>query len=245
MVKKATTIGAVSYLNARPLIYGFENGMMKDEIRLVRNYPAVIAGQLMNDEIDIGLVPVAIIPQLPRHFIIGNYCIGAVGPVASVCLFSDVPLHEIKTVLLDYQSRTSVALLKVLMKMHWNIEPLMIQGEPGYESKINGTTAGLVIGDRAFRQKTYSSYEYDLAEAWVAMTGLPFVFAAWISNKPMDDGFIESFNLANAEGLKNLDKIVARQTSLTYNLMDYYTKHISYPLDEAKLEGMNRFLALL
>ncbi len=108
-------VGAVSYLNTKPLVYGFDNGLMKDDIELSFEYPSLLAEQLKNDEIDIGLIPVAAIPSLPESHIITNVCIGASGSVASVCLFSDVPIEEIKFIYLDYQSRTSVALLKVLL----------------------------------------------------------------------------------------------------------------------------------
>lgn len=101
-------VGAVSYLNTKPLIYGFEKGMMKDEVELVIDYPGKIAQALLDDTIDVGLVPVAIIPRMKECHIVSDYCIGANGPVASVCLFSEVPLEKITTVLLDYQSRTSV-----------------------------------------------------------------------------------------------------------------------------------------
>ncbi len=115
-MERKVRVGAVSYLNTKPLIYGIEKGMIKDEAELVIDYPSKIAAMLLNDEIDVGLVPVAILPKMKEHYIISDYCIGSVGAVASVCLFSEVPLHEMKMVLLDYQSRTSVALLKVLIK---------------------------------------------------------------------------------------------------------------------------------
>ena len=89
-------IGAVSYLNTKPLIYGLEQGMMKDEIELVVDYPSRIASQLINNEIDAGLVPVAIIPHLKEYYIISDYCIGCDGEVASVCLFSEVPIQQVK-----------------------------------------------------------------------------------------------------------------------------------------------------
>ena len=150
---------------------------MQDEIELIIDYPANIASHLLHNRIDIGLVPVAIIPSLKEHHIISDYCIGCDGEVASVCLFSDVPLLEIETILLDYQSRTSVALLKILLQEHWKISPKLIAGTTHYEQDISGTTAGLVIGDRAFTQRLQSGYMYDLGSAWKEMTGLPFVFA--------------------------------------------------------------------
>lgn len=235
-------VGAVSYLNTKPLIYGFEQGMMKDEIELVFDYPANIAQQLLNNEIDIGLVPVAVLPAMKEYHIVADYCIGCNGEVASVCLFSDVPLHEIETILLDYQSRTSVALLKILLKEHWKINPGLVAAEKGFEKNISGTTAGLVIGDRAFAQRLSSAYHYDLGLAWQQMTGLPFVFAAWISNKKMTDGFINTFNTATGLGLQHIDTIAAKEQSEIYDMKVYYTKNISYQLDEYKLKALDLFI---
>ncbi|HMK04286.1 MAG TPA: MqnA/MqnD/SBP family protein, partial [Ferruginibacter sp.] len=133
-------VGAVSYLNTKPLIYGFEQGKMKEEIDLVIDYPANIASFLTDDRIDIGLVPVAIIPSLKEQHIISDFCIGCDGAVASVCLFSEVPLAEIETILLDYQSKTSVELLKLLLEEHWKISPRLVAGTDSYEENITGTT---------------------------------------------------------------------------------------------------------
>ena len=171
-------MGAVSYLNTKPLIYGFEKGLMNESVELVIDYPSKIAGQLINNEIDIGLIPVAVIPELQASNIISDYCISCDGAVASVCLFSDVPLNKIETILLDYQSRTSVALLKILLKNHWRITPRLVQSVEGYEKDISGTTAGLGIGDRARVKRLHSKFIYDLGLAWKEMTGIPYVFAS-------------------------------------------------------------------
>jgi len=241
-VQKKVRVGAVSYLNTKPLIYGFENGMMKEEVDLLIDYPSMIAGLLLNDEIDVGLVPVAIIPEMKEHYIISNYCIGSVGKVASVCLFSEVPLLEIKTVLLDYQSRTSVALLKLLIKEYWNLDVVFENTSGDYQSKISGTTAGLIIGDRALMKRTNSRFIFDLGEEWESFTGLPFVFAAWVSNKNLDESFVNDFNKANEFGLKNLDKVVKQNPFEVYDLHTYYTKCINFDLDENKKKGLELFL---
>lgn len=235
----------MSYLNTKPLVYGFENGRMKDEIELVSDYPSRIAAQLLNDEIDIGLIPVAVIPNLKEHYIISDYGIGASNPVASVCLFSDVPLNEITHVLMDYQSRTSAELLKILLKHHWKISPVLIDTENGYQQAIKGTTAGLIIGDRALRQRRHSKYIYDLAQEWRAMTGLPFLFAAWVANKKLAPEFIKNFNEATAEGLQHINEIVAANPFAEYDLHTYYTKNIDYNLDAEKQEALKRFLQYL
>ena len=235
----------MSYLNTKPLVYGFENGRMKDDIELVSDYPAKIAAQLLNDEIDIGLIPVTVIPQLKVHYIISEYGIGASNPVASVCLFSDVPLNEITHVLMDYQSRTSAALLKILLKHHWKIFPVLIDTENGYQQAIKGTTAGLVIGDRALKQRQHSTYIYDLAQEWRSMTGLPFLFAAWVANKKLPAIFIKNFNEATAEGLQHINKIVAANPFAEYDLHTYYTKNIDYNLDAEKQQALKLFLQYL
>ncbi len=238
-------VGAVSYLNTKPLIYGFERGMMRDKIELTFDYPAKIAAALLNSEIDIGLVPVAILPEMKEYYIIGDYCIGTEGAVASVCLFSAVPLEQIETVLLDYQSRTSVKLAQVLMKEFWKITPVFKSAGSDFRSLIKGRTAAVVIGDRALEQRGISTFHYDLGLAWKQHTGLPFVFAAWISNKPLSEAFIEEFNDANDIGLQHIDEIVKSNPYTSFDLKNYYTECISYNLTERKREGLAFFLKKL
>jgi len=235
-------VGAVSYLNTKPLIYGFEKGMMQDEIDLVIDYPSKIAQSLLDNTIDIGLVPVAIIPEMKEYHIIGEYCIAADGPVASVCLFSEVPLEDITTVLLDYQSRTSVMLVQYLIKEYWKITPEFKLAEEGFINAIKGNTAAVVIGDRAFRQRTVSPYVYDLGEAWKNHTGLPFVFAAWVSNQPMPESFIQQFDQANQYGFDHLQEVLSANPYDIFDLKKYYTHIIQYHLDGPKRKGLQQFL---
>ncbi len=244
-MERKIRVAAVSYLNTKPLIYGFEKGMMKDEIELVTDFPASIADMLINDKVDISLVPVATIPFLKEHHIITDYCIGAKGKVASVCLFSDVPLKEIKTILLDYQSRSSVGLLKVLLKDFWKLNVKFENADEGYEDKISASTAGLVIGDRAFIQRKKRKYIYDLGSAWKEMTGLPFIFAAWIANKKLPENFIVNFNNATSEGFKHLSEIITVNPCPHYDLNEYYTNNISFNLDDEKRKGLEDFLKRL
>jgi len=242
-LSKKIKVGIVSYLNTRPLIYGLKLPPIADEIELIEDTPSRLAELLVNNAIDIGLVPVAVIPQLKEYFISSDYCIGTETEVASVCLFSEVPLNEITKVYLDYQSLSSVALLKWLMKEYWNIDPGIIQtSDDDYRKKIGGTTAGLVIGDRAFEQRKISTFIYDLASEWRSITGLPFVFAAWISNRSLQGSFIQRFNEANAIGLSHIDEIVSAQNFDLFDLKKYYTLHLSYVLDERKRKGMELFL---
>ena len=235
----------MSYLNTKPLIYGFEQGMMKDKVELIIDYPAKIAAALLNDEIDIGLIPVAIIPEMKEYHIIGNHCISSEGEVASVCLFSEVPLDEIETVLLDYQSRTSVMLAQVLMKEFWKIDPIIQKADKNFQSMIKDTTAAIVIGDRALEQRKISAYQYDLGLAWKEYTGLPFVFAAWVSNKILPTDFIINFDKANAIGLANLDKVIEQNPFSTYDLLTYYTDNIKFTLRDDKRKAIDLFLEKL
>jgi chorismate dehydratase len=214
-----------------------------EQIDLVEDYPARLAEMLVNDQIDVGLIPVAATLHLEEWHIVGDYCIGADGEVATVCLFSELPIEEIKTVILDYQSRTSVALAKILLKEYWkkDVEFIEATGEE-YRQHIKGTTGGLVIGDRAFEQRKSSKYMYDLATAWKDHTGLPFVFAAWISRRQLPAEFEAEFNDANALGIENIGNVISEMDYGLYNLKDYYTRCISYRLDKQKLKGLELFL---
>ncbi len=239
---KRIRVGVVSYLNTRPLLYGIRRSGLMDKIDLVEDYPAHIAGMLLNDEIDVGLVPVAIIPQLKESYIVTDHCIGADAEVASVAIFSEVPMEQITTVLLDYQSRTSVNLAKVLLKEYWKKEVVFEDAGEDFRSHIKGTAAGVVIGDRALEQRTQSAYIYDLGLAWKKYTGLPFVFAAWVSNKPLGEDFEDAFNRANGYGLHHIDEVVADIDCNWYDMKTYYTKNISYRLDAEKRKGLALFL---
>lgn len=227
-------------------MYGLEREPINSQIELIGDYPAKLVKMLKEDKIDVGLIPVAAIPQLSQHYIIGDYCIGAEAEIASVALFSEVPMEQIKKVYLDYQSRTSVALLKYLMKEYWGISPELVDAvDENYREEIKGTTAGLVIGDRALGQRKISTYIYDLGSEWRAITGLPFVFAAWVSTKPLPEDFINLFNEANAMGLQHIDEIVNGERTDLYDLKKYYTQHLSYTLDSRKKKGMDHFLHVI
>lgn len=236
----------VNYLNTKPLVYGLEREPISSQIELIGDYPSHLAKMLLNNEIDIGLVPVAVLPKLKEYHIVSDYCIGTEGEIASVALFSEVPMYEIEKVLLDYQSQTSVALLKFLMKEYWGISPEIVEAtNEEYRNQIIGTTAGLVIGDRAFEQRKISTFIYDLGSEWRKITGMPFVFAAWVSRKPIPAEFIKVFNKANAIGLEKIDEIVAATTFKLFDLKKYYKQHLSYNFDDMKLQGMNRFLQVI
>lgn len=238
-------MGAVSYLNTLPLIKGLEQSPLFKQVELSLDYPSAVAEMLKSGAIDLGLVPVAMLAALPGARIVSHYGIAADGPVASVCLFSRVPLSEVQEVLLDYQSRTSVALVSLLMQHYWKKEVAWKAAAPGYEALIDGHTAGVIIGDRALALQQSNYYIYDLAEAWKAWTGLPFVFAAWVALRELPGEFLKTFDAAMKAGLEKTDDIIAATPFPGYDLGIYFRQNISYYLSDEKMKGLNYFLSLL
>lgn len=246
---KKLKIAAVSYLNTLPFLYGIKNYGLPENFIFEQCIPSICAKKLIEDEADIALTPVAAIPQVENSHFISNYCLGAVGKVQTVLLLSDVPLKKIDTVLLDYQSRTSVNLVKVLANKHWHISPKWINADAGFENEIKENIAGVVIGDRAFSLKTKYKYVFDLSEEWYKMTSLPFVFAAWVANKPIETKFIHEFNKALGFGLENIDKVI-KEFHLNFpnsplNLKEYLTRNIDFILDTKKKQSVKLFFDLL
>jgi len=238
-------ISAVSYLNTIPFIYGLKQSELINTIDLQLDYPSICADKLISGAVDLALVPVVVIPKLKHPYIISDYCIGANGAVDTVCLYSDVPIYEIESIGLDYQSRTSVALLKVLLKEYWKLNPELKKADVGFEDNIKRKHAALVIGDRAFALNTKHEFIYDLSAIWKEMTGLPFVFAAWVSNTKLPQDFINAFNNALEKGLSNIDKALALEGDSYPNCEnpeDYLNNKISYSLDAEKQKGMELFL---
>ncbi|MBK7764226.1 MAG: menaquinone biosynthesis protein [Bacteroidetes bacterium] len=244
-MQKKIRVGAVSYLNTKPLIYGFSKGMMKDEIELILDYPSKLATLLQKNKLDIALLPVASIPNINDAQVFSKYCIASDKMVASVALFSHVPIEEIQEVYLDYQSRTSVALFRILMRDYWHIRPSLLEAGEDYVSKISGKSAGIIIGDRALEQRSKFPYVYDLSEAWQSHTQLPFVFATWVSNKELSADFIEKFDQANDVGLHHIDDIISSTEFSSYDLTTYYNENIKYELDEERRNGMQFFLKMM
>lgn len=238
-------VSAVSYLNTLPFLYGINNSEINDQLDLSLDIPSDCAKKLLSGEVDLGLVPIAILPRLKEYHIVSDYCIGAEGKVDSVALYSDVPLDEIESVYLDYQSRTSVNLVKVLAKEYWNISPLWKETSEGYENKIEGNIAGVIIGDRTFNLSKEYKYKYDLSEEWMKYSGLPFVFACWVSNIKLPKIFIEQFNEALNLGVNNIDKVIVNYSEKSISKQDlelYLKKRISYTLDDKKKLAITRFL---
>jgi len=235
-------ITAVSYLNTKPFLYGLFQSGLDQQLDISLDIPSECARKLTSGEVDFGLIPVVAIADIPNPIIISDYCIGADGPVRTVMIYSDVPMDRIKRLYLDFHSRTSVKLAEILLKEYWHVAPELIQAKEGYIADIQGDTAGIVIGDRAFALS--GKYEYDLSEHWKKMTGLPFVFAAWVSRKPLSQKFVQDFNEALKKGLELIPQLIALMPSPTqdFDLVNYFKTQIQYNLDTPKREALALFL---
>jgi chorismate dehydratase len=237
-------ISAVSYLNSKPFVYGLVHSQLLENIDLSLDIPSLCASKLKEKIVDIGLVPTAAIPEIEGANIITDYCISASGKVRTVVLASEVPLNQITTIILDYQSRTSVRLVKILANNYWKIFPKWKEGGADFiNNEIGGTTAGVVIGDRVFTIEEKFPYIYDLGEAWKEMTGLDFVFACWVANKPIDKEFIEEFSKVLESGISHIPEVIEeyRQLYPTYQLDGYFHENIFYVFDESKRKGLELF----
>ncbi len=243
-------ISIVSYLNSAPLVYGIQHSPELKDFSIILDVPARGAAKLASGEADIALVPVGAFSLPGQVEWVGDYCIGVVGPVRTVCLFSEVPLNRIRRVWLDPHSRTSVQLVRILAREYWKLDWEYLPATEGFEYQaIKGEDAGVCIGDKVFGIEGRYACRYDLAEEWIRFTGLPFVFAAWAVKQPIASDVIAKLNQAQMEGIKAIPDI-ARDWSLKTNLpeseiRDYLTCNISYSFTQEKKAGMDRFLSLI
>ncbi|MGI4021064.1 MAG: menaquinone biosynthetic enzyme MqnA/MqnD family protein [Janthinobacterium lividum] len=240
---KNIRISAVSYTNTKPFIYGLQHHQIQNQIDLTLDTPSDCAQKLIDNQVDIGLIPVAAILNLPYWQLVSDYCIGAVGAVNSVFIFSNCPIEKADIIQLDPESRSSNNLAKVLLKNFWKVAPEQIVNAPDYANSSGIKTAFVQIGDRTFGKKNQFPYVYDLAEIWQQMTGLPFVFAAWIANKPIDPEFMKSFNEALKVGLDNREKVLTELPEYeNFDLRDYFFNKLDFNLTADKKEALNKFL---
>ncbi|MVN22000.1 menaquinone biosynthetic enzyme MqnA/MqnD family protein [Mucilaginibacter arboris] len=236
-------VSAVSYTNTKPFIYGLQHNPIQNQIDLSLDTPSDCAQKLIDNKVDIGLIPVAAILNLPYWQIVSDYCIGAIGAVNSVFIFSNCPIEEANIIQLDPESRSSNNLAKVLLKNYWKVNPQQIINAADYAKSIDIKTAFVQIGDRTFGKKNQFPYVYDLAETWQKLTGLPFVFAAWIANKPINPEFMKAFNTALKAGLDARENVLAELPSYAgFDLRDYLYHKLDFNLTDDKKEALNRFL---
>jgi chorismate dehydratase len=241
---KKVKVSIISYLNTSPFAYGLKHSEVRDYIDLQYNTPAECAARLLKKDADIGIIPSATLPSMPDRRIISKYCIGATGNVRSVVIFSNQPVSEIKTLHLDFESRTSVLLAQLLLDEYWKIKvtpvPLNSLNDIDPQKK---DSAYVLIGDKVFDYEDKFTHRIDLAQAWKEFTGLPFVFAAWTAVSPLSDDFITLFNTALSNGLANIPAAVnEHRHSLDYrNAVNYLTENIDYNFDFAKHKALVEF----
>lgn len=238
-------VSCVSYINSAPYIYGLHKLEASGAITLSLDNPSECAAKLRLGSVDIGLVPVAAIASIKNASQITEWCIGADGPVKSVTLLSDVPLQKIKSIVLDFQSVTSNLLSRVLASNYWKITPKFHESQDGLEQEIKGSRAGIIIGDRSLLRQHKYHYVYDLAEEWKKFTGLPFVFARWVSTKKLSEEFEQQFNDALSFGIHHLDDVILQlksQPNYQPGTDDYLLNNLSYDFDDSKKRGMELYL---
>jgi chorismate dehydratase len=247
---KKIRISAVKYANTYPFIYGLNESGLEKKAIIETDHPSDCAEKLINDKADIGLIPVAVLPQLKEYHLIGNYCIGAVRNVRTVMLLSNTPFDGISRVYLDYRSRTSVNLVKVLAKNFWKKDFTWINTSENFDfTDISAGEAVVLIGDQCFEYENNYTNKIDLAGAWIEFTGLPFVFAAWTANKQINKEFLDELNAALASGVSNIDAVVSKfgNTGAIRGaaLKEYLTVNIDYEFDDKKRKGLAMFLDLI
>jgi chorismate dehydratase len=253
--KNRIKIGAVPYLNAKPLIYT----LPKDDpnFQLSTAVPSLLADQLQAGQLDVALIPS--IEYLRPNFsfllerekkslnrIIPDISISSHGPVRSVKLFSKVPIEKVRRVALDTSSRTSRALLKILLAKKYGLNPEYTSYD--HRSPIRNTDADavLLIGDAAMQQSDENWYTLDLGEEWHSMTGTPFVYALWVAKgNVILDNILPKLQQAKQEGLQLIPEI-AQIEALKLNLpeslcREYLTQNIGYDLNEPELTGLRLF----
>lgn len=242
---KPIRISLVSYLNTIPFLHGIEQSQHLSGIELFLDVPADCVKRFANGEADIALVPVGALNELNDFRIITNTCIGALGPVKSVILASQVPISEVRTIILDYQSRTSNVLTRILAAELWKISPGWIRGSEGYLKTIKSNTGGVVIGDRALKSSAEFRYATDLSAEWYKLTRMPFVFAVWIARNNVPTETIDFFEAALKFGLDEKREAVScyaqRMDQNEEDALDYLTNFIDYDFDQAKQNALVRF----
>ena len=238
-------LGAVSYLNARPLVHGLEHD---GTVSIRFDLPSVCADELASGDIDLGLVPSITYLNRAGDHIVPGVMIGSVGPVASVALFARRPLREVRTIALDTSSRTSAALTRILCARKFEIAPTFVPHAPDLGAMLASADAALLIGDPAlFVDATaFGAGKIDLGAAWTDLTGLPFVWAFWVgASDAADAGTVALLQQACASGLRSRDAIAdaycAAEPARQALARTYLRDNITYALDAPAIEGLRTY----
>ncbi|KAB2968286.1 MAG: menaquinone biosynthesis protein [Thermoanaerobaculia bacterium] len=172
-------VGIVHYVNSRPLAYGLLRGDAGGELACELLAPAAIADRLRAGTLDVGLVPSIELSRIPGLRVVPGLAIAATHEVRSVLLVSRVPVGEIRSVALDDNSRTSAALVRILLEERYGLRPEYRPAHADLEPMLAGADAALLIGDPALAVPRERYVVLDLAGEWLELTGRPFVFAVW------------------------------------------------------------------
>jgi chorismate dehydratase len=247
-------IGAVSYLNTKPLVYRLAE--LAPQHELVFDLPSRLADDLAAGRLDVALIPSVEFFQHPAYAIVSDACIGCLGPVRSVKLFSRVPLESIRTLALDEGSRTSVALVRILLQERFNLAPKLLPFPIDSAPDAIAADALLMIGDRAMHPpRGQFMAEWDLGDIWCRWSELPFVFAMWVAGKGSgfrgqgsEETLVELASLlsrARDLGVANLEEIAAREhaaVGLSFEeCLIYLRDHLHFYLGPRELAGLRLF----
>lgn len=238
-------VGAVSYLNTRPLVFGLAR--RAPAIDLVFDLPSRLADRLATNDLDVALIPSIEYFQDPSYSIVSDACIACRGPVWSVKLFSRAPLDTIETLALDEGSRTSASLLRILLWERFGVRPRLERLPIGSGVADTKADAILLIGDRAIHPPTGQFVaEWDLGDEWTRWSRLPFVFAMWVAREGVDaSGLAESLAAARDEGLNHLAEIASEAAGdvrlSTEACLGYLRDNLYFFLGDEERRGLELF----
>ncbi len=243
---KKIRVSAVRYINSYPFIIGLRDGEVASMIDLEVCHPSECADRVISGRSDLGLIPVAMLTQMPEWHLVGDYCLSTNGEVLTVLLVSNTPFDEVTTIFLDYRSRSSVALCRILAARSWRRQFRWLPAPEEFEvTALRYGEAAVMIGDRCFEYARLFPHRLDLGLEWKRFTGLPFVFACWISSRALPEQFIELFNRALGEGLERRNEAVTllgeHAVASPEEVIDYLSNNIDFRLDERKREALSLF----
>jgi chorismate dehydratase len=242
-------VSVVKYLNTVPLIWGMLKGDQQGKYDLDFTTPAKCADDLGRLEAAVGIVPSIEYQRMDRLRVLPGCSIASKGTVKSVLLLSKVPIEQVGTVALDNSSRTSAALVRVLLQKFYSRPVSAAPADPEPERMLQHADAALLIGDPALTFDAGGLRVYDLAAEWKRFTGLPFVFAVWAGHEDAGLGrFCADFEASRDYGLAHIDDI-AREYALRLGLAPeavkvYLQENIDYSLDEENRKGLELFYRL-
>jgi len=244
-VRRPVRLGAVSYLNVRPLVYGLD--ARPDLVTLRFDVPSTCASLLAEGAIDLGMVPSITYLNRPSDRVVPGVCIGSEGPVASVALFSTKPVHEIRSIAVDTSSRTSAVLLGILCARRFRIDPAWVLHEPDLTAMLARADGALLIGDPAlFADPAPDVQKIDLGEAWTDLTGLPFVWAFWAGRPDAADQAIVNLLQEAAEtGMRHSDAVAdaycAARPERQPLAREYLRRNLMFRFTARALEGLETY----